>query len=102
MIARDGQRERRVRIEHDRRVGRADLELAAQLALRAFAEQCAAHAIGDPAAAATRTADVDRAHAHAGRFDRGEHGHDRRCGCARAGHHQDVMLRLSHGSPRPG
>ena len=64
LIANDGERERGVRIEHDRGVGRRELELAAELALGALAEERAPHAIGDAGAAATDGADVDRANAH--------------------------------------
>ena len=99
LIARDGQRERRMRIEDHRRIGRAQLELPAQLALGPLAEQRAPHAVRH-ADALARPADVDRAHAQPGRLDRGEHGHDRRRRRAGAGHHEDG--RVSHGARPPG
>jgi hypothetical protein len=57
-----------VRIEHHGGVGRADLELLAQPALRALAEQRAPHPVGDPGTAAPRGADVDRVETFDGGF----------------------------------
>ena len=90
LIARDGQRERGVRIEHDRRVGRADLELLAQPALGALAEQRAPHAIGH-AGRRRRPRRRRRSRARASRLPRSRRGRDdrarRRAG---RGHEQDV------------
>ena len=85
-----------MRIEHHRSVGRVDLELAAQPALGALAEQRPEHAVGDSGASATRGADVDRAHAHPGGLDRREHGHDRGRRCT--GGCDDQHLRIHGGA----
>src|SRR5262249_36693848 len=61
----------------------------------ALAEQGAADAVSDADATTAGGADVDRAHAHAGGLDRGEHGDHRRG--RRAGRRDDQDLRF-HGT----